>query len=233
MIDFPHLSRHFELTTSLKVRQQSQRSCPFVCQKMPFVGVRSPFILPFICCNEPSVVFNKNNTGFTLIELIITLVIAAILLGFGVPVMTDMVREQRLRSTTNEFLSDISYARSESIRRRTQIGVCAGNNTGCVVGAQWRDGRIIFVDTNANNNHDAGEEILRLREALERNITLNNISSAGPAIMVFSAAGGAALGANTNYMLCDTRGVTSGRRVEVSASGRARSDAPQVGDGCA
>lgn len=59
--------------------------------------------------------------GFTLIELMITISIAAILLAVGVPSMRDMIQQNRLTGNVNEFVAANMLARSEAIKRRSQI----------------------------------------------------------------------------------------------------------------
>lgn len=118
--------------------------------------------------------------GFTLIELMITLAIAAIVLAIGVPSFQAMMRNNRVIANTNDFLSSLNLARSEAIKRGVgwRVVLCPGTAAGCA-GAAWGNGWIVFVDADANgdgllndagtdNNGqwEAGEQILRVHEAL-------------------------------------------------------------------
>lgn len=78
--------------------------------------------------------FSHNQFGFTLVELMIVLAMASILLAIGIPGMNSYLDTNRLRGATSQFFSDVSYARSESIKRNTNISISVtsnGGNTWC------------------------------------------------------------------------------------------------------
>ena len=70
----------------------------------------------------------RKEHAFTIIELMVTLALAATLLTLGIPAMQDMLRNNRLASQTNNLVSDIQLARSEAIKRNTQIKICRTND---------------------------------------------------------------------------------------------------------
>lgn len=115
----------------------------------------------------------RGEHGFTLIELIITLALAAIILTFAVPNMRSVIQNNRFATQANDFIADLSYARSEAIRRRTPVSVCkTANPTSATpvcdgnVNNGWQEGRVIFVDANGNGAIDPGDTLLRAREPL-------------------------------------------------------------------
>jgi type IV fimbrial biogenesis protein FimT len=88
--------------------------------------------------------------GFTLLELMFTLTVAAVLLGIGVPSFVEIVRNNRATANINELSTAFSIARSEAIRRGANVTVCRSSD-GAACGTDWADGWIVFVDTAATD----------------------------------------------------------------------------------
>jgi type IV fimbrial biogenesis protein FimT len=85
--------------------------------------------------------------GFTLLELLIALAIAAIVAAVGVPGLGAYIAEQRLQSRADALLRSLERARSEAIRRGTRVDLCPGN-AACTGGAMpWEGGWTIVVDS--------------------------------------------------------------------------------------
>lgn len=61
--------------------------------------------------------------GFTLIELIVAIAVAAILLTVAVPSLTNLIRNNRVTGQANELVAIINFARNEAIRRNDSIDV--------------------------------------------------------------------------------------------------------------
>lgn len=88
----------------------------------------------------------KQQSGFTLVELMITLAILAILLGLAMPAVTDFAIKQRVSSQANEMMLSLAFARSEAVKRNLNIRIMpvTGSHNG------WRDGWCIGIDDNTN-----------------------------------------------------------------------------------
>ncbi len=114
-----------------------------------------------------------NNKGFTLIELMITIAIAAIVMAIGVPAFQDMIRNNRIIAQTNDVMSALNFARGEAIKRGRPVVLCkSSDGAACATSGNWDQGWMIFVDTNNNAAADSGEEILRVHDALTGGNTL-------------------------------------------------------------
>lgn len=109
--------------------------------------------------------------GVTLLELVVTVTIAAILLTIAVPSFTNLLRDNRVTGVTNELVGAISLARSEATRRNGSVHVCAANENldGC--GNDWSNGWLVWADLNGNSALSANE-ILRIYEIPEGKATL-------------------------------------------------------------
>ncbi len=104
--------------------------------------------------------------GFTLIELIITVAIAAIVMAIGVPSFQGMMRNNRAATQANEMISALNLARSEAVKRGRRVSLCpSSNGTGCS-GTDWKSGWIVFVDTSVVDASVTVGQVLRVWGAL-------------------------------------------------------------------
>ncbi|MBI3900121.1 MAG: GspH/FimT family pseudopilin [Gammaproteobacteria bacterium] len=194
---------------------------PFVGINEPFVFLNSTYQLPNIGKNIPSVLNQSESAGFTLIELMVTLVIAAVLIGLSAPGMSQIVASHRLSGQVNDFLADLNFARSEAVKRGTTVGVCSGNATSGCTGA-WNAGRIVFFDVNGNNAWDSGDTVLRGRQAIYTNSTITSTGT----LIVFSGSGALALDGAGNrigkafYVFCYNNVPARGKQVSVGDMGQ-------------
>lgn len=90
--------------------------------------------------------------GFTLIELMITLAIAAILVVVGLPSMTDFVAEQRVRTVTSDVVSEIAFARAKAVEMSRRVIVERLSVSGWHLG--WR----IYVDVDNDGAYAANTD---------------------------------------------------------------------------
>jgi type IV fimbrial biogenesis protein FimT len=105
--------------------------------------------------------------GFTLWELLITLLVAGILIGIGVPNVMEFQRNGAMTAAANQFLTGLIMARSEAVKRQSPVGVCLSANPTAAtptcspnaVADSTTLGFVVWVDEN--NNVDAnGARIL-------------------------------------------------------------------------
>lgn len=107
----------------------------------------------------------KNNRGFTLIELMLTIAIAGVLLAVGIPSFQGFIANSNMAATNNSLVYSIQLARSTSMERLSSAGVCVSNDpeaedASCDAGAGYASGWIVYADDNSNGARDAGEDVL-------------------------------------------------------------------------
>jgi type IV fimbrial biogenesis protein FimT len=85
----------------------------------------------------------SRHTGFTLIELVITIALLGILLAWAIPNVRTFIKNARIVSVTNELVADIGLARQEAQRRGRTVQICASNDGTTCSGTDWMNGWII------------------------------------------------------------------------------------------
>lgn len=99
--------------------------------------------------------------GFSLVELMITIAVLAVMVSAGLPEFTKFLRESKVRSLASDLRADVQFARSESIRRNARVLVCPRSttiSTVCatpVTAASWANGWLVCHDTIADDICDA------------------------------------------------------------------------------
>ncbi len=146
--------------------------------------------------------------GFTLFELIITLAIAAVIVGVAAPSFSTMIQDNRLSAQSLDFVAALNLARSEAIKRRVRVTLCMSTNgQDCTNAGNWGQGWIVFVDNNGNRIRENGapdDIILRIHGALAGNNRLTGNVSIANAI-TYLPSGDTAGPGNGTLALCDSR----------------------------
>lgn len=112
---------------------------------------------------------NFRQSGFTIVELMVTLAVAAILMGFAVPAFNDFVRQRTAASHVNDFVLAVMYARSEAARRGVNVSLEARGGDG---DNEWGEGYDVMVDPGG-----ADEEILRSFEAVPADFSMDAVGN--------------------------------------------------------
>ena len=165
----------------------------------------------------------SKNHAYTLIELLVTLSIIAILAAIAVPSFNGTMDKSKHSATLNGLLGELHLARSEAIKRSRQIVICpSADGATCAPANNWGEGWIIFVDDNHNSTHDANEELLRISEALDTGLTIKASHNLTQSIRYRSNGMTVDTGELT---LCDPRGSDAAKAIIINTTGR-----PQISE---
>lgn len=196
---------------------------PFVWKLAPLVWNESAPVTPFVRKYIPSVCVTPSNAGFTLIEALVTVVIAGILTALAVPAVTSMVNSNRLTTTTNEFIGDLNLARSEALKRASNAVVCpSSDGTSCAAGGTWTSGWIVFADANNDGilQTASGDLMLRVHESVSNGTAITASSDT----ISFSRQGlipAVGAGLEWGFAFCNNN-IGQSRTVSVPLTGRVR-----------
>jgi type IV fimbrial biogenesis protein FimT len=159
-----------------------------------------------------------SNLGFTLIELMITIFVGAILAAVAVPAFSGFLHEDRNIGQVNSLVASLNFARSEAIKRALPAGVsvCPSTDDKTCTGTPWSSGWIVVIQdltTPANNI------VLQSVPALGGSNVLTQTNPPGPTSGVTYQSSGLVSGPLW-VQICDTRGSAYARDVEVNIMGR-------------
>ena len=162
-------------------------------------------------------------------ELMVTLVVAAVILTIGIPSFRDFQRNNRLTVSANDMLSLVIASRNEALRRQAVISMCPSPNptsttATCGAGSGW----IAFVDTDSNCTRAGTEELL------SNAVIATDVNSSANSTCISYASSGYRVPvggqpSTSNFLYCDSRGniarfpgkpTSTARAVEILPTGR-------------
>lgn len=116
---------------------------------------------------------HHEDRGFTLVELMVTMAIMAVLVTIAAPSMSTMIESAKLSSASNGLLSHLRLARSEAIKRNSRVVLCkSSDGIGCSSAGGWEQGWMVFHDVNNNGTRDGTEMIIERELPLAASLRL-------------------------------------------------------------
>lgn len=148
--------------------------------------------------------------GFTLVELIITLAVLAILMAIGLPSFERAMSDTRLRAQAGDFATAVRTARLLAVQRARPTAMVPLNG-------DWSKGWEVFADGNRNGTRDAGETAV-VRVGPEQ-ITPNISFKSDNKPFTFEPNGSRGASSTTAVKLCLAQSQTPPQNVTVSVTG--------------
>ncbi|MFC5741603.1 GspH/FimT family pseudopilin [Dyella tabacisoli] len=184
----------------------------------------------------------RDQRAFTLVELMVTVAVLAILTMVAVPHFRDLTRRHQISSVTHVLLTDLAYARTEAIMRAMFVSVCPSiDGTRCTVTADYAPGWLVYaypVTLGANKAYVGGTtDFTLLRHTTARSGVV--VMAEDSKIITYGQQGQLKrpdADVPIRLVICtataENTAAVPGSRLEVSGSGSASAKVLALGDGC-
>ncbi|MFK8032124.1 MAG: GspH/FimT family pseudopilin [Gammaproteobacteria bacterium] len=112
----------------------------------------------------------RQQTGFSIIELMVVLTVAGILLAWGVPSFNYQIKSNRLTSAVNDLVAAMHLSRSEASKRKLPVAICTSDNAlnegseSCSSSVGWNEGWLVYADVNLSGNFDTGDVVIQRQD---------------------------------------------------------------------
>ncbi len=156
--------------------------------------------------------------GFSLYELLMTLLLIALVLTLGLPSFGTLAADQRLRTETDRLFHAVHLARKASVTRRRVVSLCpSSDGEFCSAGGDWSSGWLMFVNTDRDSPpvRDSGEAVLmahKVGDQVDVNANRRGFTFRSTELRA----------TNGTFVFCDRTGRASSRALVVSYTGRPR-----------
>lgn len=103
----------------------------------------------------------SRSCGFTLVEMMVAISIAAILLAVAIPSFQSLIKRNAIENLQTRLAAALTAARSEAASRNVVTTLCSSKTGTACVADEWSSGWIVFIDLNGDAVKDNNEEILQ------------------------------------------------------------------------
>jgi type IV fimbrial biogenesis protein FimT len=151
----------------------------------------------------------RYSRGFSLIELMVTISILAILIAIAVPSFSSAIRDSRIASLSSELQGALQLARSEAVKRRVNVVICRRNaaGTACENGTDWGSGWLV---------QQVGGDVIKVWDSVQ------GMAITGPNAGTTFRNNGMVTAASNFVVTQSSCTGTQKRKIEVSATGATR-----------
>jgi type IV fimbrial biogenesis protein FimT len=178
------------------------------------------------------VVRGIEDRGFTLLELLVAMAVAAVLVTVAIPSYRGLVSRNAMAAQVNDLVGDLQYARSQAVTRGQRVYLCkssdqktclckSSNEKTCADAGDWSQGWIVFApNPDDGNAAPTSDNLLRVHGALDDQIQITGNSHVDDKIS-FDANGFAS---NSNGTLTAKAPSAADTRIVIARSGRLRTE---------
>lgn len=159
--------------------------------------------------------------GYSLVGLLVSLTITAILLGIGIPSMAGLIQNNRMTTQLNSFRTELNYARTEAIQHNLNVIICTSpDEQHCSADHDWHEGWIVFIDNDNDHRYTDADVLLRSHGPISSGIQINYYGSGFGHYVAFRGIG--TTSTNGTFRFCDANNPASARALVINLAGRVR-----------
>jgi|TARA_Y100000310_G_scaffold268350_2_gene280907 type IV fimbrial biogenesis protein FimT len=172
----------------------------------------------------------RREVGFTMIELLVTIAITGIILGFAFPSLVHIMERNHTAVSVNWLIGSIFYTRHAAIVKRTTVTLCPSLD-GSMCGGKWHDGTIAFTDRNADARINGKDELLHRFASPTNGSTIKWRAFRNKQYLQMTQFGFTNY-QNGNFVYCsEGRDPRYSRQIIINVQGRPRQARDRDGDG--
>ncbi|MBQ0712212.1 MAG: GspH/FimT family pseudopilin [Porticoccus sp.] len=168
--------------------------------------------------------FNRKK-GFTLVELLITIALVAVISALAIPSFQTLIKKHKISLEAQRVLTTLHFTRMEAIKRNSLVSLCpSSDGLACSPDLSWMDGWIVFSDRGKRGeiDHDL-DRVIRIGDPAKKG---NMLYTTKHHKWFGYKPGGGSVGSsgsgNTSFIICSPDRGIEGQRVVVSITGRPR-----------
>jgi type IV fimbrial biogenesis protein FimT len=162
--------------------------------------------------------------GITLIEMMMTLAVIAILLAAAVPAFGGLIKSTQAQSSRSALVTALNTARIFAVSKTANVVVCPSTDEQyCGHTTEWQHGWLIFVDADRDGARGDDEDLLNVAQAQPTGVAI--LSTAGRVRVTYRPDGSSA-GSNVSMTVCDQRGADQATSIVINNAGRIRNGVP-------
>ena len=153
--------------------------------------------------------------GVTLVELIFTLAITAIVLSIAVPSLSSLIAGIQMTTAVNNFVGNLHFARNEAIKRFQKVVLCpTSDGTSCLDSFEWHQGLMIFVKSSGEGTkRESDDPILRTLIPFSERVSIKTSKSRQA---LYYLPTGTSPASTTTIKFCHPSGRTDRRGIVIS-----------------
>lgn len=164
---------------------------------------------------------HRRRRGFTLVELVVTLAIVAVLATIALPAFGKLIGRTRAQVARSDLEYSLNHARLAAVSRGLHVVACPSSDfDDCAATTHWHSGWLLFADVDHDGHRGADEPVIATNQARDAGVGI--LATVGR-LRVDYRPDGSASGTNVTLTVCDrAAGTQDASTIVISPSGRVR-----------